>query len=234
MRKKVILSILVILALLAAGSIVYIQSGPPAAPELSDSHDGNLPRSSAADAEPARQTIHPSGIKTAQKAAQKAAPRTVSGTAPELAGSEADEPIPVTDPIPRDLEGIKSYVYADEIEYLDDIPVLDELVQVRNRAPEELWGGDWGSVDDWKRRQDSFRLEQTESGFTFTSSKDGVREFLYEEETGDFVWEMDYYGKIVSQRAKFLTEDTLAMMIISGDKVAVSLYQKGALPESEE
>jgi hypothetical protein len=230
MRKKIILSILGVLALLAAGSIVYIQSGPPAAPELSDSHDGNISRSSAVEAVPARQTIHPPGI----KATQKAAPRTVSGTTPKSAEPEADEPFPVTDPIPRDLEGIKSYIYADEIEYLDDIPVLDELVQVRNRAPEELWGGDWGSVDDWKRRQDNFRLEQTESGFTFTSPKDGVREFLYEEETGDFVWEMDYYGKIISQRAKFLTEDTLAMMIISGDKVAVSLYQKGALPESEE
>ena len=57
--------------------------------------------------------------------------------------------------------------------------------------------------------------------------KESDSDVIYDEESGDFVWEMDYYGKIISQRAKFLTADTLAMMKISGQKVMVSLYHKG-------
>ena len=37
---------------------------------------------------------------------------------------------------------------------------------------------------------------------------------------------MDYYGKTISHRAGFINDNVLAMMLISGRKVTLDLYQK--------
>jgi hypothetical protein len=50
--------------------------------------------------------------------------------------------------------------------------------------------------------------------------------YTYDATKREFYWEIDYYGKIISHRARFINDNVLAMMLISGNKVTLDLYAK--------
>ena len=55
---------------------------------------------------------------------------------------------------------------------------------------------------------------------------EGPRTYTYDPARREFSWETDYYGKTISHRARFINDDVLAMMLISGRKVMLDLYQR--------
>lgn len=137
---------------------------------------------------------------------------------------------------PKDIEEIKKQIYELEIEYVEDIAMLDEVVQIGDVPAQELWLGGWESVDDWKEEVNGFNLvpqgdgtfifypdEATTRTYTFFETP---RTYMYDQERREFYWEMDYYGKTISHIARFINEDVLATMLISGDKVTLDIYRK--------
>ena len=57
--------------------------------------------------------------------------------------------------------------------------------------------------------------------------------YTYNPVKREFFWEMDYYGKTISHRARFINDNVLAMMLISGRKVTLDIYQKQPAQSSE-
>lgn len=137
------------------------------------------------------------------------------------------EPV-VTVQYPEGLEGIKQQIYDMNIEYIEDLDALDAAGQVTDQPPEVLWQGDWSSADDWKRRGDGFRIEQREDGtYALFPDSDTSRSYAWDDEKGEFAWEQDFYGKIITHKARFIDDDVLVLMKISGRKVALDIYRKG-------
>lgn len=133
----------------------------------------------------------------------------------------------VTIQYPDGVEGIKQRIYDINVEYVEDLEKLDAMGRVRDLPPEALWTGEWSSVDDWKRRRDGFRIEQGADGrYAFFPDSDSSRSYAWDEEKGEFSWDLDYYGKIISHKARFIDENTLVLMTISGRKVALDIYSK--------
>jgi hypothetical protein len=64
--------------------------------------------------------------------------------------------------------------------------------------------------------------------YSFTEA---VELYDYDPYRHEFVSEVDYYGKPILKVLKFIKEDALVMMVISGDKVDLNIYDKGAPPE---
>lgn len=155
----------------------------------------------------------------------------VKGTrAPEATDTaglkEPNEPV-VTIQYPEGLEGIKQQIYDINVEYIEDLEMLDAMGHITDQPPEVLWQGEWSSADDWKRRGDGFRIEQREDGsFAFFPDADTSRSYAWDEEKGEFYWELDYYGKIITHKARFIDENVLVLMTISGRKVALDIYSK--------
>ena len=134
----------------------------------------------------------------------------------------------VTVQYPEGLEGIKQQIYDMNIEYIEDLDALDAAGQVTDQPPEALWQGDWSSADDWKRRGDGFRIEQREDGtYALFPDADTSRSYAWDDEKGEFAWEQDFYGKIITHKARFIDDDVLVLMKISGRKVALDIYSKG-------
>lgn len=128
------------------------------------------------------------------------------------------------------VESLKEQITDIAVEYTDDIPLLDDLVQESASEPEELWEGDWVSIDDWKRNNDSFTVGKNEDGaFELIPDKDSTQSYSYNEETKEFEWVLDYYGKKITHKAKFISEDVMVLMKISGIKVALDIYKRGAV-----
>lgn len=137
---------------------------------------------------------------------------------------------------PKDIEEIKKQVYALNIETVEDIPLLDRVIQTGNAPTRDFWQGDWVSVDDVKDEINGFLLAPQEDGtFIFFPDEattrtytffEGPRTYTYDPIKREFSWEVDYYGKIISHRARFINDDVLAMMLISGRKVMLDLYQR--------
>lgn len=136
-----------------------------------------------------------------------------------------------------DIEDFKKEIYARQIESIDRIHLLDDLVHTEVEDTRELWETDWSGVDDWKDTQNGFRLERAGDGtllfvpgeetqrlLTFFES---INVYDYDEANDAFVNEVDYYGKPIFNVVKFLREDVLVMMTISGRKVDLSIYEKG-------
>jgi hypothetical protein len=170
--------------------------------------------------------------------------------------AEPEAPLPPADPdVPEaadpaepprvlylhDIEDIKHEIYEREIESVDRLHLLDELVQTGDMDTRELWDSDWSGVDDWKREQNGFTLQRDENGllvfhpdqatmdlYSFTEA---VELYDYDPYRHEFVSEVDYYGKPILKVLKFIKEDALVMMVISGDKVDLNIYDKGAPPE---
>ncbi len=143
---------------------------------------------------------------------------------------------------PKDIEEIKKQIYDLEIEYVEDIPLLDSVVQTGNAPTKDFWKGGWTSVDDSKEEFNGFKLEPQDDG-TFIFYPDEAtsrtytffetpKTYTYNPEKKEFFWEIDYYGKTISHRARFINDNVVAMMLISGRKVALDIYQKQ--PEKNE
>lgn len=137
---------------------------------------------------------------------------------------------------PKDIEAIKKQIYDLNIEYVEDIPRLDEVVQTGNAPTKDFWKGGWMSVDDNKEEFNGFNLEPQKDG-TFIFYPDEAttrtytffetpRTYVYDPVKKEFFWEMDYYGKTISHRARFINDNVLAMMLVSGRKVTLDIYQK--------
>ncbi len=136
------------------------------------------------------------------------------------------------------IEDIKKQVYERQIESVNQIPLLDEIVQTRQEDVEQFWGDGWSSVDDWKKEENGFSLEKKEDGtLVFNPDPATARQYTffqapqtyeYDAEHKEFVNEVDYYGKTIYNVVKFINDDVMAMMTISGTKVDLSLYQKNA------
>lgn len=164
------------------------------------------------------------------------------GSASSSEGSAAagdPEEQPDRRPAPEtDLEEIKRWIYEREIDSLERLHLLDELVRTGDADTREFWAGDWSGVDDWKRSSNGFNLEKAGDGtlifipdeetsriYTFFEN---VEIYAYDDRYGAFVSEIDYYGKTILNAVKFLDDDVLAMMTISGRKVDLQLYQRDA------
>lgn len=127
------------------------------------------------------------------------------------------------------VESMKEHITDIAVEYIEDVPLLDELVQESASEPEDLWEGEWVSIDDWKRNNDSFTVEKDEDGaFEMIPDKDSTQSYSYNEETKEFEWVLDYYGKKITHKAKFLSEDVMVLMKISGIKVSLDIYKRDA------
>lgn len=136
------------------------------------------------------------------------------------------------------IEDIKEKVYERQIESLDQIPLLDEIVQTGDKDVRQFWGDGWSSVDDWKKEENGFTLEKkTDGSLVFNPDATTARKYTffetpkaytYDPEHKEFVNEVDYYGKTIYNVMKFINDDVLAMMTISGPKVSLNLYQKNA------
>jgi hypothetical protein len=137
---------------------------------------------------------------------------------------------------PKDIEDIKKQIYNLSIEDVDDIPLLDSVVQTGDAPTKDFWIGNWGSVDDSKEEVNGFKLEPQKDGtyifypdekttktYTFFETP---KTYTYDPVKKEFYWEMDYYGKTISHRARFINDNVLAMMLISGRKVVLDIYQK--------
>ena len=137
---------------------------------------------------------------------------------------------------PEDIEEIKKQIYDLNIEYVEDIYLLDRVVQTGDAPTEDFWFGGWVSVDDWKEEVNGFNLEPLEDGtFIFYPDEATTRTYTffetpriyqYDAERREFYWEIDYYGKTISHIARFINDNVLATMLISGHKVTLDIYQK--------
>ncbi len=185
--------------------------------------------------------VDPAHLETVQPSRQE--DETGPGTSREQlhagAGvSEESEPGSRTAHHPVDIEEIKRQVYEREIESIERLHLLDELVQTGDADTRGFWGDDWSGVDDWKRTSNGFRLEkaddetlifipdeETARSYTFFEN---LEVYTYDEANRAFVNEIDYYGKTIVNMVKFINDDVLAMMTISGRKVDLNLYQRNA------
>lgn len=137
---------------------------------------------------------------------------------------------------PKDIEEIKKQIYDLGIEYVEDMAFLDEVVQTGDAPTDDYWLGGWTSVDDWKEEANGFNLEpQGDGTFIFYPDEATTRTYTffetprtynYDPERKEFYWEMDYYGKTISHVARFINDNVLAMMLVSGNKVTLDIYQK--------
>jgi hypothetical protein len=137
---------------------------------------------------------------------------------------------------PTDIQEIKKQIYDLNIEYVEDIPRLDKVVQTGDAPTRDFWQGNWMSVDDNKQDLNGFFLRPQEDGtFVFFPDEKTTRTYTffetpktytYDAAKREFYWEMDYYGKTISHRARFINDNVLAMMLISGQKVTLDLYAK--------
>lgn len=129
------------------------------------------------------------------------------------------------------VESIKQQLYNYNIEYTDDLEYLDDMVQPSAANPPALWSGDWVSADDWKRYDDTFKIEKDESGnYRFIPESDGAKSYTYDKKKKEFVWEMNYYGKIITSKARFITDNVMVLTKISGEKAAVDIYHRDQKP----
>lgn len=154
----------------------------------------------------------------------------------ENAGPGSQENAAAPLPHPKDIEAIKKQIYDLCIETVDDIPKLDRVVQTGNAQTRAFWAGGWTSVDDFKEEANGFNLEPQPDGtyifypdenttktYTFFETP---RTYQYDPTKKEFFWEQDYYGKTISHRVRFINDNVVAMMLVSGSKVSLDLYQK--------
>ena len=152
--------------------------------------------------------------------------------AAEAADAEANDDLPRA----YDIEDLKQAIYALEIDTTDRLHLLDELVRTGDADTRTFWSDGWSGVDDWKRDENGFHLERTADGslvfvpdlattrtYTFMES---LEPYAYDAETGEFVNEVDYYGKRIVNKLKFMDGGALVMMTISGRKVDLNIYQR--------
>lgn len=165
-------------------------------------------------------------------------PAKTTAEKPPLKKHPIEKPAEKENDYPKYIEDIKKQVYEKQIESVDQIPLLDDIVQTGDKDVRQFWGDGWSSVDDWKKEENGFTLEKKEDGaMVFNPGPATTRKYSffetpktykYDAEHKEFVNEVDYYGKTIYNVVKFINDDVLAMMTISGQKVSLNLYQKDA------
>ncbi|BCS96789.1 hypothetical protein DSLASN_24210 [Desulfoluna limicola] len=221
MRKRdVAMGACFCLALVWGGGLLVISGGKVSTPEVAPRAERAMPGVESVD-----QVLEDAEWGAAQAKRGHGGEATVAkGGAGQ---NEHAEPA-LTVQYPEGLEGIKQQIYDMNIEYIEDLDALDAAGQVTDQPPEVLWQGDWSSADDWKRRGDGFRIEQRDDGtYALFPDADTSRSYAWDDEKGEFAWEQDYYGKIITHKARFIDDDVLVLMKISGRKVALDIYRKG-------
>jgi hypothetical protein len=136
----------------------------------------------------------------------------------------------------KDIEEIKEQIYALNIESVEDIPLLDRVIQTGDAPTQGFWKGDWVSVDDNKEDRNGFYLQPQDDGtFVYFPDENSTRTYTffetpktytYDPVHREFSWQLDYYGKTITHRAKFVNEDVLVTMLISGRKVTLDIYTR--------
>jgi hypothetical protein len=135
-----------------------------------------------------------------------------------------------------DIEELREAIYDRQIDHVDRLHLLEDLVEIGDADPRDLWGTDWGSADDFKDDDNGFALLKGEDGrFYFVPDAQTMRQnslleplgaYEYHEDGEVFVQKTRYYGKPMMSALKFLREDVLVMMIVSGDKVDLNIYEQ--------
>jgi len=184
--------------------------------------------------------IHSAGKQSQPIAASKAGPGPADkGSTPARADTAQAEPVAVEHP--KDIESIKKQVYELNIEYVEDLPKLDKVIQTGNAPTKDFWQGNWASVDDNKADINGFFLRPQEDGtFVYFPDEKTTKTYTffetpltysYDPAHKEFYWDIDYYGKTISHRVRFINDNVMAMMLISGRKVVLELYQRQKDPE---
>lgn len=231
MKKKIIIWCFCLFLLAAAGYTVYhrfFTKGPASvsSPQTLPKTETNL-KSDVSLRNPVRQTDN-------RKPSKKAS--SPGKNVQESIGEEIVEN-------PKDIKEIRKQIYDMEIEYVEDIPLLDEIVQTGNTDVRKLWEGDWHSADDFKAEEEGFKLEENQDGtYKFTPDEVTARSysffetphsFSYDPDQNEFNWDVDYYGKTITNKFKFINDETAVLMIISGRKVTTNIYRKNQPPDPE-
>jgi len=133
------------------------------------------------------------------------------------------------------IEAFKEALYQLDIDSIDQLHLLDDFVQVGDADTRDFWNTDWSGVDDWKRHSEGFSLERLEDGtLVFVPGQEtrkaysffeSMNVYEYDEATGEFVYEVDYYGKPLTNIVKFLRDDVMVMLVVTGQKVDMNLYE---------
>ena len=234
MRKRTVIAATIAIALGGAVLLVFALSSPDGG------NSGERRERTAGDGA----SRPPPRVAAAPPADDDPRHRAESSRQAFLAALDAapDEPPASGDPervlYLSDIDDIKHEIYAREIESVDRLHLLDELVQTGDADTREYWNRDWSGVDDWKEEHNGFSLQRTEDGtlifhpdpatmamYTFYEN---LQPYEYDPETREFVSEIDYYGKPIRNVLKFIKDDTLVMMTISGEKVDLNIYGEGA------
>ncbi len=132
---------------------------------------------------------------------------------------------------PATVDDIRQQIYQSRIEYTDDLDLLDDMVQPSAAEPRNLWNGNWVSADDWKRYDDTLKIEKDSQGlYRLIPENDNPRSYTYDAEKKEFVFETNYYGKTLTTRARFLTDSVMVLTRISGDKAILDIYRRDETP----
>jgi hypothetical protein len=237
MKRRLSTGICVVLILLLLGGILFLEL-------QSRETEEELSRARAALPEPVKVappeavSVHPETVQLSRPGGGTELEISREGFhigagIPEEGGSESR-----TADHSDDIEEIKRGIYEREIESVGRLHLLDDLVQTGDADTRGFWGDGWSGVDDWKRSSNGFRLEKTDDGtLIFIPDEETARTYTffenlevytYDEENRAFVNEIDYHGKTIVNVVKFINDDVLAMMTISGRKVDLNLYQRNA------
>ena len=135
-----------------------------------------------------------------------------------------------------EIDEIKAALYRLDIDAVDQIEDLNRFVVIDPEDAQNFRDAGWSGADDWKRNQDGFVIERMEDGnMLFIPDEETMRSysffesetvFQYDDGLEAFVNEVDYYGKPVVNVVKFLRDDVLVRMTVSGEKVDLNLYEQ--------
>lgn len=186
-----------------------------------------VPKGEAQELKP---VANPNGKKAKEDAADSRGKKAVSDT-----NSDAE---PEDDDYPETIEEIREQIYDLNIEHVSDIELIDEIVQTGDADTRPFWEADWASADSWKKKSNGFSLEHNDEGkLIFSPDEQTARaytffenplEYTYDEVNREFVSETDFHGKPIYNVAKFIKDDVLVMMTISGEKVNLQIYDRNA------
>ena len=238
MNKKIIISAVIAAALIGLACIFLLTDTPPPPepwPEKSTQAAGAL-----------QQQATPGKGSTASEPVKKevAIVKKIQKPVPAIDMPEEEEMEPEEKPYhPKTTEEIKQQIYDLGIETVEDLDLLDEVVQTGDADTRDLWSANWLSVDDWKGEDNGFRLKPQEDGtYKFYPDEETTRTYTffetpktytYDAVNKEFYWELDYYGKTIIHKARFINENVLVTMLISGDKVVLDIYEKNPDEEPE-
>ncbi len=235
-KKTAIVSIVLLAVMIAGGILVLKYDNPSIQDNLSELKDISPDKAIRPGQEKAPLQKRP--VRESESALKPVAAKTPGkmGADGLKTLEQPAEPAPVVHP--EYIEEIKEQIYAREIESVEQIELLDELVQTGDKDTRAFWGDGWTSVDDWKENNNGFVLEKKDDGtLVFDPDSETAKTYTffenpqtykYDEENREFVNEVDYYGKTIYNVAKFINNDVLVMMTISGRKVDLNIYQKNA------